>query len=163
MVETVHRKENEYLYVGARVTTKACHVANFSEYSRRYGSASKTKFLIGVVFKMSADKLPSGYLRMSVHARFDIGGGVLKVSKVNLRSCSLAPGTIFFPAFIHTPIVSPNIDFDPNSSHIEIDDKFTLTTRNNENLLEVEFEEVYTIFEDPMNTSCNPNSRNNIN
>ena len=25
MVETAHRKENEYLYVGARVTAKACH------------------------------------------------------------------------------------------------------------------------------------------
>ena len=44
MVETAHRKENEYLYVGARVTAKACQIANFSEYSRRYGSASKTKF-----------------------------------------------------------------------------------------------------------------------
>ena len=65
---------------------KVCHVANLSECSRRQCLVSKIKLLIGVVFKISADKLPPDYLHMNIHARFGIGGSILKISKVNLRS-----------------------------------------------------------------------------
>ena len=139
---------------------EACHVIDLSEYSRRYGSASKINHLIGIVFKISADKLPLGYLRMNVRARFDIGGGVLKLFKVNLQSCSLAPGPVLSPSFIHPPVVSPNLDVVPNSSRIEVYDNFTLTTRNDKNLMEVDSEEEGTIFDSPRNISRNPNSRN---
>ena len=50
MVETAPRK-NEYLLVEARVIAKVCHVTALSECSRRYGSNSKSKILIGVVLK----------------------------------------------------------------------------------------------------------------
>jgi len=50
MVEIAPRK-NEYLQVGARVIAKVCHVTALSECSRRYGSNSKSKILIGVVLK----------------------------------------------------------------------------------------------------------------
>ena len=161
MDETAPRKGHECLQVGTRVIAKTYHVTNLSECSHRYGSTSKTKLLIGAVFKSSADKLPSGYLRMYVHARVGIGGSDLKVSKENLRSCSLVPGLILSPSFIRYPSVSPNLDLAPNSSRIEVDDNFTLTTRNDENLTEVDAEKVDTIFDGPRNISHNPNSRNN--
>ena len=53
-----------------------------SDCSRRYGSASKTKLLIGVVFKLSGDKLPSGHLRINFHARFDLGGEKLRFPRL---------------------------------------------------------------------------------
>ena len=84
MIETAPRKINEYLQVRARVISKVCHVIALSEYSRRYGSNSKRKLLIGVVFKISGDKLASSHLRMSLHAHFDLGGGMLTSSKINL-------------------------------------------------------------------------------
>ena len=84
MVETTPRKINECLQMGARVIAKACHVTTLSECSRRYGSNSNRKLLIGVVFKISGDKLASSHLCMSLHARFDLGGGILTSSKINL-------------------------------------------------------------------------------
>ena len=162
MVETAPRKQKEYLQTGARVITTVYHVTKLSECSRRYGSVSKTKLVMRIVFKISGDKLPSDHLRMNVRARFDIGGGVLKLFKVNLRSCSLAPGPILSPSFIHPPVMSPNLDVVPNSSRIEVYDNFTLTTRNDKNLMEVDSEEVGTIFDSPRNISRNPNSRNDV-
>ena len=83
MAERVPFKKNECLQIGSRVIAKACHVTNISECNRRYGSASKSKLLIVVVFKTSGDKLPSGHLRMNIHARFDLGGDISKISKIN--------------------------------------------------------------------------------
>ena len=98
MSERVPFKKNEMCVSGARVIAKAIHVTNLSECNRRYGSAANSKLLIGVVFKTSGDKLPSGHLRMNIHARFDLGGDISKISKINLRSYRLAPGP-----FIYTP------------------------------------------------------------
>ena len=162
MVETAHRKGNEYLQVGARLMSKAYNVANLSECSRIYDSANKTKLLIDVVFKISADKVQSSYLHINVHARFDIGGGDLKISKVKLRSYLLALGPILSLSSINPPVVSPNLNLTPNLSRIEVDDNFTFATRNDKNLLEFEAEEVDTIFKGPRNTSRNPNSRCDI-
>ena len=92
---------------------KACHVTNLSECSRRYGSNSKSKLLIGVVFKISGDKLASSHLRINLHARFDLGGGILKSSKINMRSCRLATGPILFPIFTHPPVVSTTENLAP--------------------------------------------------
>ena len=44
------------------------------------------KLFIGIVFKISSDRIPSGDLRMKIHTSFDLGGGGSKISKVNLRS-----------------------------------------------------------------------------
>ena len=66
------------------------------------------------------------------------------------------------PSFIYPPAVSPNLNLTPNSSRIEVDDNFTLTTRSYENLLVVEANEVDTICQCPRNTSCNPNNRNDV-
>ena len=56
---------------------KACQVTALSECSKRYGFNSKSKLLIGIVFKTSGDKLTSGYLRMNVYAHYEFGGGIL--------------------------------------------------------------------------------------
>ena len=85
MAETVPFKKNEMCVLGARVIAKANLVTNISECNRRYGSAAKSKLLIGAVFKISSDRLPSGHLRMIIHARFDLGGDISKISKINLR------------------------------------------------------------------------------
>ena len=87
--------------------TKACHVTSLSECRRKYGSNSKNKLLIGVVLKISGDKLASGHLRINLHSRFDLGGGDLKSSKINLRFCNLAPNPMLSPEFIHPSIISP--------------------------------------------------------
>ena len=106
MDKTATSYKNANLNVGSRVIVKACLVTALSECRRRYGSNSKTKSLIGTVFKISGDKLPTGHLRMNVHARFDFGGGIFKSSKINMRSCRLAPGPELCPGFIHPPVVS---------------------------------------------------------
>ena len=92
---------------------KVCHVTALSECSRRYGSNSNSKLLIGVVLKISGDKLASDHLRMNIHTHFDLGGGILKSSKINLRSCRLATGPILSPIFIHPPVVSTTENLAP--------------------------------------------------
>ena len=95
--------------------------------------ASKTKLLIGVVFKISSDRLPSGHLRMYIHAKFDLGWDISKISKVNLRSFKLTPGPVLSPSFIHPPTVSINLDVASDVSQAEKAPDLILTTRNDEN------------------------------
>ena len=101
MMGMVPHKKNGCTEVGARIIAKVSHVTCMLECSRRYGSASKTQILIGAVFKISGDKLPSVYLCINVHVQFDLGGEHIKISKVNLRFHSLAPGPVFTSDFIH--------------------------------------------------------------
>ena len=162
MVETAPRKINECLQVGARVIAKTCHITALSECSRRYGSNSKSKLLIGVVFKISGDKLASGHLRMILHARFDLGGGILKSSKINLRSCRLDPGPILSPTFIHPPVISATENFAPIEPIQEVQDNYTISTRNEENSPEVDAEKVEPILETPTNIARNPNIRYDV-
>ena len=126
---------------------KACQVTTLSECSRRYGSNSKSKLLVGIVYKISGDKLASGHLRINVHARFELGGGILKSSKIFLRSCRLAPGLELCPGFIHPPVVSVPENLAPIEPIQEVQDNFTVATRNEENLSEVDAEEVEPVLE----------------
>ena len=87
--------------MGVRIIAKASHITCMSEYSLRYGLSSKIKLLIGVVFKISGDKLLSDRLCINIHARFDLGGENIKISKVNPQSCSRAPGPVLTSDFIH--------------------------------------------------------------
>ena len=123
----------------------------------------KPNFLIGVVFKISSDRLPSSHLRMNVHAIFNLGGGFSNILKVNLRSCKLAPEPLLSPSFIHPPIVSPSLDMTLDTSQVEDGPDLILTTKNDKNLQEVEAELVETITEAPKNTSRSPNNRNDVN
>ena len=94
---------------------------------------------------------------MNVHARFDLGGGNLKSSKINLRLFRLAPGPILSPTFINPPVISPTLNLVTNQPIEEVHDKFTIVTRNEENLAEVE-----SILETPRHVARNPNIRNDI-
>ena len=99
---------------------------------------------------------------MNIHARFDLGGDISKIFKINLRSCKLAPGPVLSPSFVHPPTVSPNLEVAPGASQIEKGPELILTTRNDDNLEEVEAELVEPIIEPPRNTPRNPNSRNDV-
>ena len=140
----------------------ACHVTSLSECSRRYDSNSKSEILIGVVLKISGDKLASGHLRMSLHACFDLVGGILKSSKINLRSCRIAPGPILSPEFIYSPVVSATENLAPIESIQEVQDNYTVATRNEENLPEVDAEEVEHILETPTHVARIPNIQNDV-
>ena len=142
---------------------KACYVTALSECSRRYGSNSKSKLLIGIVFKISGDKLASGHLRMNVYARFELGGGILKSSKINLRSCRLAPGPELCPEFIHPSVVSVPENLAPIEPIQEVQNDFTVATRNEENLPGVDAEEVEPILEAPIHVAHNPNIQDDVN
>ena len=76
MAGMVPHKNNGCTEEDAKIIAKASHVTCMSDCSRRYGSASKTKLLIGVVFKISGDKLPSG------HLRFDLKGEKLRFPRL---------------------------------------------------------------------------------
>ena len=141
---------------------KAYHITALSECGRRYGSNSKNKFLICVVFKTSGDLLTSDHLRMNVHARFELGGGILKSSKINLRSCRLDPDPTLCPEFIHPPDVSVPEILAAIEPIQEVQDNFTVATRNEENLPEIDAEEVEPILEAPIRVPCNPNIRNDV-
>ena len=162
MAETIPLKKNAYTKVGARIIAKAYHVACMSECSRSYGSASKSKLLIVVVCKISSDKLPSGHLRINAHVRFDLGGKNYKISKINFQSCSLAPCHVLTSNFIHPPVAPPHVITASNSSQIKVDSNLILTTRNDDNLQEVEAEEVETATEALRNTTRNLNTRNDV-
>ena len=162
MTGAASSKKNGCTEVGARVITKTSHITCMSECSRRYASTCKTKLLIGIVCKITGDKVPSGHLPINVYARFDLEGSVSKLSKVNLRSYSLALGPVLTSDFIYPHVVPPYVDTAYNSYGREMVANFILTTTNDENLQEVEAEEVKTTIETPRNTTHNPNIRNDI-
>ena len=67
---------------------------------------------------------------MNVHARLELGGGILKSSKIKLRSCRLAPVSELCSGFIHLPAVSVPESLVPIDPIQEVQDNFTITTRN---------------------------------
>ena len=83
---------------------------------------------------------------MNVHARFELGGEILKSSKINMRSCRLAPGPESCPGFIHPAAVSIPENVASIEPIQEVQDNFTVATRNEEHLPEVDVEEVESIF-----------------
>ena len=66
----------------------------------------------------------------------------MKSSKINLRSCKLTPGPILYPTFIYQPVVSATENLEPIESIQEVQDNYTVATRNEKKLPEVDAEEV---------------------
>ena len=66
----------------------------------------------------------------------------MKSSKINLRFCKIAPGPILSPEFIHLPVIYPTQILAPIQPIQEVQDNFTVATRNLENLPEVGAEEL---------------------
>ena len=99
---------------------------------------------------------------MNIRAKFDLGGGISKISKVNLRSCKLVPGPVLSPSFIHPPTMSPILDVAQDTSQTEKGPNLILTTINEENREGIEAELVETIIEPPRNLTRNPKTRNDV-
>ena len=92
----------------------------------------------------------------------NLGRNIFKLFKINLRSCSHAPGLVLSSHSIHPPIIPPNPDSISNSSRKELNAHFMLTTTNDDNVSKIDLEEVKSTIEGPMNTSCNHNIRNDV-
>jgi hypothetical protein len=76
------------LVVGSTVSTKATFVTSKAECCRRYGALWQTKVVKGIVESVLRE-LPRASAQKRetyVVARYDLGGGVTKVAKINLRS-----------------------------------------------------------------------------
>ena len=163
MMGKASSKKSGCIEVGSRVIVKAFHVTCMSKFSRRYGSACKTKLLISVVCKRTGDKLPSDHLHMSVHVRFNLEGGVLRCPILISDPVYLFLVLYWLPiSYISLLLLHMLIRL-----LIRLEEKWVqslmLTTTNNENLQEVEGEEVEIIIKAPRNTSRNPKIRNDIN
>ena len=71
-----------------KIKTKAVHVTSLAECSRCYGVNNKTRILVGTVLEVEiCPKTTSlGMRRNFFIARFDLGGGAMKVATINIRS-----------------------------------------------------------------------------
>lgn len=73
--------------VGSEVHAKACHVTAMAECARRYGALKASKMLNGSV--MSVENIRNATTNRTttlVTAIYDLGGGAMKCSKINIRS-----------------------------------------------------------------------------
>ena len=77
--------------IGTKINTKAVHVTSLAECSRRYGAKKKTRFLVGTVLEVQIGPKATalGRRRTFVVAKFDPGGGDMKVANINIRSVKL--------------------------------------------------------------------------
>jgi hypothetical protein len=82
---------DERKVLGCRVQAKALHVSNLSECARRYGSNKSTKMLLGTVVEVTNVVNPeSGRTSTFITADYDLGGGTIKQTKLNIRSVKKA-------------------------------------------------------------------------
>ena len=74
---------------GDKITAKAFHVTSLAECTRRFGRQNKTKIINGKVLSIFTKKTATGRNSRYVRGQFDLGGGVLKVADINVRSIKL--------------------------------------------------------------------------
>ena len=78
--------------VGSMVEAKACHVTNLVECARHYGSNSKTKRVQGVVTHVEVVKnAMTNRTTTFVMAAYDLGGTMIRLSRLNIRSVTAVP------------------------------------------------------------------------
>ena len=73
------------------INTKAVHITSLVECSRRYGANRKTRIIVGTVLEVEIGPKATALVRCrtSFVARFDLGGGAMKVATINIRSVKL--------------------------------------------------------------------------
>ena len=86
----------------------------------------------------------------------------MKSSKRNLRFCRLDLGPILSPTFIYPPVVSTTENLALIEPIQEVQNNYTIATKNEEILLEVNAEEVEPMLETQTNIARNPNIRNDV-
>ena len=77
--------------IGTKVETKSVHVTSLAEFLRCYGANKKTRILVGTVLQVEiGPEVASLGRRMNfVIAKFDLGGGYMKVVTINIRSVKI--------------------------------------------------------------------------
>ena len=77
--------------IGTKIETKEVHVTSLDECLRRYGAKKKTIIIVGTVLevKIGTKATALGRHRTFFVARFDIGGGAMKVATINIRSVKI--------------------------------------------------------------------------
>ena len=95
--------------VGAMVCAKACHVTSFAECRRRFGANAKTVSLQGTVMQVTNVPTSTGRSSSFVQASYELGDGVFKTAKLNIRSVGLPAkqGPQFRPAEYRMPSDPP--------------------------------------------------------
>ena len=76
--------------IRTKIEIKAVHVTSLAECSRRYGTNKKTIIIVVTVLEVEIG--PKGTVlgrRRTFFARFDLGGGAIKVVTINIRGVSL--------------------------------------------------------------------------
>jgi hypothetical protein len=92
--------------VGAIVHAKALHVTNNAECKRRYGAGKATKLLEGtVVSAREVQKAGNSRSSWFIMADYDLGGGDLKMTELNIRS--VKSGLIELPTAPAPPAPPP--------------------------------------------------------
>ena len=74
---------------GDEVTTKAFHVTSLAESTCCFGMQKKTKMVNGKVLSVFTKKTAIDYNSHYICGQFDLGGGVLKVTDINVRPTKL--------------------------------------------------------------------------
>ena len=76
---------------GTKIENKAVHVTSLAECLGRYGANKKTIILVGTVLGMEIGPKETalGRRRTFGVARFNLGGGDMKVATINIRSVKL--------------------------------------------------------------------------
>ena len=70
---------------------QGCDCHSLTECSRYYGANNKTRVIVGTVLEVEIGPkaTTSGRCRNFVVAKFDLGGGDMKVAPINIRSVKL--------------------------------------------------------------------------
>ena len=74
---------------GDEITAKAVHVTSLVEITHRFGRQNKTKMVNVKVLSIFTKTTATGRNSYYIRGQFDLGGGVLKVTDVNVRSIKL--------------------------------------------------------------------------
>ena len=77
--------------IGTKKDTKDMHFTSLIECLGRYGENKKTRIIVGTVLEMEIGPKAAalGRRRAFVVARFNLGGGDMKVATINIRSVKL--------------------------------------------------------------------------
>ena len=77
--------------IGTKIDTNAVHFTSLAKFSRRYGENKKNIIIVGTFLELEIwpKATALGGRRTFVVARFDLGGGSMKVVTINIRSVKL--------------------------------------------------------------------------
>ena len=77
--------------IRTNIESKARHVTSLAKCLRRYGANKKTRILVGTILEVEIGPKATALGRHKTFAvaRFDLGGGAMKVATINIQSVKL--------------------------------------------------------------------------